>query len=323
MTWIDKAASCSVEVLVLRLNNVSKGMTGLPSSIFRCGSLRSLLVEMGEIFNVPSFPCPNNLQSLSLTCVRLTEGFSKWISSSCKCIREIKLNSVQAENITIASSSLESFTFDASSDLRCLKISGDLLSQSHLGKLLSIERAELFLESWSDSVCDYHNTFELLCSICRVKTLILSDRTIQALFREGSMAAPLFDTSYLCIKTANLDNALVPAMVSLMRGMSNLNTLEIKSDPSLVFLKPKSCGFNGKYWKSQHLDFVNQLKEVTIQLSNGNNSWQLAKFILEHAQNLKKMTIFYLPTKEHVIEKVSNSKKVSSATIDFHEKNWR
>lgn len=170
-------------------------------------------MRMEESFKVPSFPCPNNLQSLSLTCVRLTEGFSKWISSSCKCIREIKLNSVQAENITIASSSLESFTFDASSDLRCLKISGeklesihikwrlygpgsrslhvcapnlkylkwkgDLLSQSHLGKLLSIERAELFLESWSDSVCDYHNTFELLCSICRVKTLILSDRTIQ------------------------------------------------------------------------------------------------------------------------------------------------
>lgn len=85
----------------------------------------------------------------------------------------------------------------------------------------------------------------------------------------------------------------------------------------------QACGFNGKYWKSQNLDFVNQLKEVTIELSNGNNGWQLARFILEHAQLLKKMTIFYIPGKSHVIDKVKNSKVVSSATIDFHERQWR
>ena len=85
----------------------------------------------------------------------------------------------------------------------------------------------------------------------------------------------------------------------------------------------QACGFNGKYWKSQKLDFVNQLKEVTIELSNGNNGWQLARFILEHAQHLKKMTIFYKPGKSHVINKINNSKVVSSATIDFHEKQWR
>lgn len=55
---------------------------------------------------------------------------------------------------------------------------------------------------------------------------------------EGSMAAPIFDTAYLRINTSNLNNTLVPAMVSLMRGMSNLNDLDIKSDPSF-FLKPK------------------------------------------------------------------------------------
>ncbi|KAM5574036.1 F-box/LRR-repeat protein [Rosa sericea] len=358
MTWIDNAARCSVEVLNLQLTMRSKGnMVGLPSSIFRCGSLRSLLVKMEEIFKVPSFPCPNNLQRLNLSYVRIDEEFSKWISSSCKCIKEIKLSMVSTNNLTIENSSLESFTFVACSNLCCLNISGekleiihikwqffnpgsralhicapnlkylkwvgDLVSHPKLGKLLCLEKAEIFLEAKSICVCDFHNAFELLCSICRVKALILSDKTIKALFREGSMAAPIFDTSYLRINSANLNNALVPAMVSLMRGMSNLNTLDIKSDPSLFFLEPKACGFNGKYWKSQNLDFVNQLKEVTIELSNGNNAWQLARFILEHAQNLKKMTIFYLPRKLHVIDKVSNSKKVSSATIDFHEKQWR
>lgn len=53
------------------------------------------------------------------------------------------------------------------------------------------------------------------------------------------MAAPICDTSYLHINIASLNNDLVPAMVSLMRGMSNLNTLYIKSDPSLFVLEPK------------------------------------------------------------------------------------
>lgn len=62
---------------------------------------------------------------------------------------------------------------------------------------------------------------------------------LQTLFREGSMAAPICDTSYLHINIASLNNDLVPAVVSLMRGMSNLNTLYIKSDPSLFVLEPK------------------------------------------------------------------------------------
>ena len=215
MSWIDTAATCSVEVLDLYLNMLSSqgNLIGLPSSIFRYGSLRSLLVKMEEMFKVPSFPCPNNIQSLELTYVKLEEGFSTWVSNSCKCIKEIKLDSVHAENITIESSSLESFTFEAWSHLCSLKISGeklesihikwkiyepgsrslhvyapnlkylkwngDLLSEQNLGDLLCLERAELKLEAQLDSVYDFHNIFELLCSICRVKTLILSDRTIQ------------------------------------------------------------------------------------------------------------------------------------------------
>lgn len=132
MTWIDTATSCNVEVLDLHLNMLSKGLVELSSSIFGCGSLRSLLVRMEESFKVPSFPCPNNLQRLNLTYVRLTDGFSKWITSSCKCIKEIKLKSFYAENITIESSSLETFTFEARSNLCCLKILGEKLESIHI-----------------------------------------------------------------------------------------------------------------------------------------------------------------------------------------------
>lgn len=214
MTWIDTATRCSVEVLDLKLNMLRNEPTvEFPLSIFHCGSLRSLLVHF-HIFKVPSFPCPNNLQRLNMSYVELDdEGFSKWISTSCKFIKELELNCVHAENLTIESSSLESFTFRACTSFCCLNISGEkleiihlkwefyetgsrslhicapnlkhlkwigsLLSHQNLGKLLCLEKAEIFLEAKSYCVCDFHNVFEVLCSICTAKVLILSHKTIK------------------------------------------------------------------------------------------------------------------------------------------------
>lgn len=84
----------------------------------------------------------------------------------------------------------------------------------------------------------------------------------------------------------------------------------------------QACGFKRKYWKSQNLEFIHQLKEVSIELSNGYtyNALELARYILEHAQNLKKMVIFYLPRQSYVIGRVNKSNKVSTATVVFQER---
>lgn len=77
----------------------------------------------------------------------------------------------------------------------------------------------------------------------------------------------------------------------------------------------QACGYNSKYWKSQNLDFIFELKEVSIALASGyiNNAMELARYILEHAPNLKKMFILYLPHQSYVIKKINKCKIISPA----------
>lgn len=64
----------------------------------------------------------------------------------------------------------------------------------------------------------------------------------------------------------------------------------------------------------QNLGFINELKEVTIEPFYGPNENEFAKYILEHAQNLKKMVISYLKEKQSdvVAGMVSKSNMISS-----------
>ncbi|KAL6179146.1 hypothetical protein ACLB2K_050662 [Fragaria x ananassa] len=185
---------------------------------------------------------------------------------------------------------------------------------------MCLERAHVFLKHKGEDY-DFDNTFGVLRSICRVKVLILSEDTTKALLREGSMHAQFDHISYLSMHMRSLTDELVPAMVSLLKGMPNLNTLHLKAHHSLNIRKPKACGFKRKYWKSQNREFIHQLKEVSIDLSNGYtyNALELTRCILEHAQNLKKMVIFYLPRQSYVIGRVNKSNKVSTATVVVQE----
>lgn len=62
-----------------------------------------------------------------------------------------------------------------------------------------------------------------------------------------------------------------------------------------VALLPFQCsGINMEYWKLQGLAFIYQLKEATLELSNGFNGIEFARYILEHAPNLEKIVIFHL-----------------------------
>ncbi|KAK9927743.1 hypothetical protein M0R45_024912 [Rubus argutus] len=186
---------------------------------------------------------------------------------------------------------------------------------------MCLEKAHIFLKRKGDDY-DFDNAFEVLSSLCRVKVLILSEETTKVLLREGSVHAPLDYITYLSMHIMSLTDDLVPAMVSLLRGMPNLSTLYINSYPSLQILKQKACGFNRKYWKSQKLDCIHQLQEVSIALSTGyiNNALELARYILEHAPNLKKMVIFYLPRQSYVIGKINKIKRISSAVVVFKKR---
>ncbi|KAM1198351.1 hypothetical protein ACFX15_009448 [Malus domestica] len=166
----------------------------------------------------------------------------------------------------------------------------------------------------------FDKVFGILSSICSAKVLTINKNTIEALSKEGSVRAPIFDNMRnLSIHCENLNDDLVPGMVSLLRGIPNLNILYAKTSPRPFLFTPKtSTGFGLDYWKMQNLSFVGQLKEVTIEHSHGSNEIEFARYILEHAQNLKKMIIALYnedAQSQVVAEMVSRSKTIPTAIV--------
>ncbi|XP_062003516.1 putative F-box/FBD/LRR-repeat protein At4g03220 [Rosa rugosa] len=353
ITWIHSAVRCNVEVLELDIG-VPDETLPFPSSVFHCGSLRSLLVKMScRILKAPSLTSFSNLEYLKLTYVIIgDEGIFKWISCCCKCIETLILEHAYGiKTVTIQSSSLKSFRFVkdylvrpcnlnisggrledifidwgfnsdfsrslniSAPDLKYLKWSGNLLTQQNLGKMTCLQKAELFLKPEADDF----NMFEILCSINRVEVLILNKETIMAMYKGGSMSAPLENVHYLSIHIGSFLDILVLPMALLLQGMPNLTTLDMKSDP--FFLDPNTdcSGFNMGFWKVQSLDFVHQLREVTIELSSGSNGIEFARYILEHAQNLNKMTIVHSPHQSNAIRALKKSNMAANAKVAYLE----
>ncbi|BBH07626.1 Protein with RNI-like/FBD-like domains [Prunus dulcis] len=81
----------------------------------------------------------------------------------------------------------------------------------------------------------------------------------------------------------------------------------------------KSSGFDAEFWKLQNLAFIKKLRLVNIELSNGSNGIELARYILEHAQNLEKMAIVHSPEQSNAIGKLNESKKAPNAIVVFEE----
>lgn len=74
----------------------------------------------------------------------------------------------------------------------------------------------------------------------------------------------------------------------------------------------------------QNLAFVQQLEEVTIEPCHGPNRIDFARYILEHAQNLKKMVFppsvdSYQSKAEAEIVRRSRSKMISASTVIIRE----
>ncbi|CAN6543499.1 unnamed protein product [Malus baccata var. baccata] len=161
----------------------------------------------------------------------------------------------------------------------------------------------------------------------RCKQLYLSNPTVSfdAISIPSSVMESLHDICNLGLHLRSLNDDIVPAVVYLFRAVTNMNTLHIKcsifaggefSTDLLVSLLSyrQSSTFDTYYWKMQNLGFINELKEVTIEPFYGYNENEFAKYILEHAENLKKMVISYLKEKQSdvVAGMVSKSNMISS-----------
>lgn len=218
ITWIHNAARCNVEVLDLDFHSHDDRIieVELPICLFRCQSLKSLMVDLKfSILKTPSLACSTTLRSLKLKNLTINEEFCKWISCSCKCLKELWLELVHGSHIiTIESSSLESLHFSScyfyygsqyvGCDILYLSISGEKLEEMHLewkavssNHLINIDAPKLKHFKWfariqnmMNSLCleeavfclrarvhDIDKVMGILSSIRRVKALVLNDDT--------------------------------------------------------------------------------------------------------------------------------------------------
>ncbi|KAM0980609.1 hypothetical protein ACFX2A_014037 [Malus domestica] len=359
MTWIHNALRCNVKVLDAKNRVVDfedELYTLFPSCVFLCATLTSLAVDMDfTMVKTPSVAFSSNLVYLKLLNVKIEdEGFFKWISCSCKFIKEIFLFGISVRgNIIIKSSSLEKFGYvdGGSFTLSHLNISGEklevinitwrfsspddkslnifaprlkdlcwrrsLVNQANLGELECLEKADICLEPKAD---DSDKLIKHFYSLHRVEHLVLNAATFQALFREGYTHAQFDRLFYLELNLRSFSDDIFPAVVSLLRGLHKLCTLYITyfAVPSSMDPQPNVSGFDKEYWKLQNLDFIDQIKEVTVELDGSNNGIEFARYILEHAKNLEQMCIqYFLDLSDDAILKLNDSKKMSKATVIF------
>lgn len=135
--WIEIAVRCNVEVVDLWIAS-SVWYPKLPTSLFLCPSLRSLVVINMECYisdAAASLDFSSNLEYINLSSVVIVgDVFWKWISHCCRCLKDLHLYHVYGlKDVNLESSSLESFSFvflDLFSDYGCsLNISGDKIER--------------------------------------------------------------------------------------------------------------------------------------------------------------------------------------------------
>ncbi|GAV56746.1 F-box domain-containing protein [Cephalotus follicularis] len=347
-TWLEVAVKCNVEVIDLEITEGRRLQFIPPVSLLCCESLTSLTLNLNRCSFVLPFSTVGftHLQSLSIKYVKIqNDSFCEWLSTFCKSLKELTLEHIEdVHNITIKISSLERFFMLNPIHLCHLNVLGDMLQIIHVnwrfdspvgkslkicapnlkmltwngnptnnncvGDFIHLEGVQLFLEP---KVKAHQNLPGVLHCIRMAKDLCLHEIITQALFEKGCLPAKLENIS-LSIIASGLHDDLVRAMVFLLHGMSNLKTLSIKySSPAT---HKKVSGFKMNYWVSQNLKFIGQVEVVVIELFNGDNELELAKYLLRYGKKLKKMSILHsLPLPSNIITKLNKYRKCSSTVI--------
>ncbi|KAM2015409.1 hypothetical protein FF2_045144 [Malus domestica] len=330
--WIEIAVRCNVEVVDLWIAS-SVWYPKLPTSLFLCPSLRSLVVINMECYisnAAASLDFSSNLEYINSSSVVIVgDVFWKWISHCCRCLKDSHLYHVYGlKEVNLESSSLESFSFVfldpfscypskksfglSTPNLKHLQWLGNFGTHVELGKLAGLERAEI---SSTCGVVDFDVLFCILHCVHRVRVLILNDEIVRAFSMDSYVPLQLDGVCDLSMRTLNLNDGFIPALVALLRGMPSLRSLSINAR------QVQDCGssrFSMGYWKLQNLAFISEIQDAALQLYHGSNAVEFARYILEHAPNLGKMAIYHFPDQLDAVLKLQST-MISSAPVSFHE----
>ncbi|KAM1079025.1 hypothetical protein ACFX2B_013635 [Malus domestica] len=121
-----------------------------------------------------------------------------------------------------------------------------------------------------------------LRKITGIRSITIESSSLErAPFREGSTPVQFDNLFDLDMSIRSFSDELVPAVAS---------------------------GFDMEYWKLQNLDFIHHIEEVTVDLFDGSNGIEFARYIIENAKNLEQMVISHLPEQCDVRQKLNESK---------------
>lgn len=146
---------------------------------------------------------------------------------------EWRFNSFTGKSLKISTPNLKYFTWK-----------GIPTNDNCLGNLMNLEGAQLFLEP------------KIPMRTYRWQFMVL--------YEQGCLPTCFSNICRLCMYVSNLKDDLVPAFVSLLRGMPNLKILSVKSSPNSTITHV--CGFDAGYWESQNLIFIHHLLVAEIEL---------------------------------------------------------
>ncbi|CAN6576204.1 unnamed protein product [Malus baccata var. baccata] len=316
---LRNAIRCNVEELDVHFSQLATNKLSLPSSVFHSQSLRSLSVSLGlfdsETVEATSLSFSSNLRYLSL----------RYVNTVCEggCFQmDLMLLQMRQGVTSLFYQKAPSETGVNIFNNLPVDVAHHILSFLDFNDITRVgavsRKCRLFY--LSAPVVDYHT--RLLSSLDRY-LIYCGDNRMQCLRISWRFCTPHTYCDQFCDDQFRVLTWIQNAVRCYVEEL-DLHFENIRPPlPSCIFRAQSlrslsSTGFGLDYWKMQNLSFVGQLKEVTREHSHGSNEIEFERYILEHAQNLKKMVIALYnddAQSQVVAEMVSRSKTIPTARV--------
>ncbi|PON81053.1 F-box domain containing protein [Trema orientale] len=301
ISWLHNALMCNVKKLVLVLRPKTGSILracdfALPPSLL-CSASLTLLGIYG-INKLPSFSSIgfSSLTVLKLCTVRLDESFSDWVSTRCKFLQTLYLQSIkETKSIVINSSCItELYISSMDRELCHIQVSAGILKTMILWWLF-----------------DARNDRRLQLSVPQLQMFV---------WRGNILRLPLTENLASLKSGANIFLASASTLTS--RNIVHVFYDLRRFNSSILFIKNLRDYESTKYCNGQNGKTLAQnLKFVTIELiSQAKNELEMVKYLLKNAEYLQRMTILYAPPLgSDVVGEIRGHEKASkAAVVKFH-----
>ncbi|GLT67351.1 hypothetical protein SLA2020_396660 [Shorea laevis] len=323
--WIRALMQHSIQELDIYNHHFAFLGMPLPASVFSCETLVVLKVNLNSSYHalkVPARICLPNLKVLHMHDFSFSnDGSGEKLLSSCPVLEDLVLGSCAFNNdrskFKISNSSLRRLTLQdyytelsdqfvqimiCAPNLLLFKCTSGLRLDVILCNLSSLEDAHINVRAYAHEVylVSYRvRVLKLLLGIQGVKSLFLSNHTIEALSYGGNLHADLptfHNLKFLQVDWPSVeyprefeDTIQTPKeLMDILQKTPNLNYLGMREG-----LEPDALSQEKEILNSIPQCFISSLKRLDIAAFDGTaTDVHFLKYLLENATLLQKMSIF-------------------------------